>query len=195
MKNDVEKMDELWEDLNNTNLKANKRREIYLDMVCLYRNSEEVKKRWEHHPSRRLYVDRFVRCIRIRSLPKKKSTTRKDRAFDDGINYETPHHRGLYFIGQTAFNPYTREGYYWVKIGRGANLANRMSNYNTCCPMLYRIDYQLINDEDKCKIAEGYYHDLLAKKSIATCNHNNEWFLVDRETYLEMCEKGFSYFN
>ena len=64
-----------------------------------------------------------------------------------------------------------------------------MNQYNTHCPMLWRIDF--IREYSK----ENYYHEQLRKICLNSCNHNKEWFLVDRETYLEMCEKGFAYFD
>lgn len=110
--------------------------------------------------------------------------------FSDGIDYNYPACSGLYFVGQTHFNPITKEEFYWVKIGKASNIANRMAGYRTSCPMLYHIDYRKGSQK-----AEKVYHILLKSKSIAKCNHNKEWFMVDRETYLEMCEKGFSYFD
>lgn len=109
--------------------------------------------------------------------------------FNDGINYTAPTSKGLYFIGETHFNPFTNEKFYWVKIGKSTNLKKRMNQYNTCCPMLWRIGFSDKYDE------EEFYHDWLYEHCEATCNHNEEWFLVNRETYLEMCEKGFAYFD
>lgn len=113
----------------------------------------------------------------------------KKNPFEDGINYDVKPEAGLYFIGETHFNPITHEEFYWVKIGKSTNLKKRMNQYNTCCPMLWRIDTSF--DYDK----EEYYHNRLYRECVATCNHNEEWFMVDRETYLEMCEKGFAYFD
>ena len=95
----------------------------------------------------------------------------------------------MYFVGETHFNPITDEKFYWVKIGKATNLKQRMQNYNTHNPMLWRVDFSL--DYDK----EEYYHKRLNEVAIAKCNHNNEWFLVDKTTYLEMSEKGFKFFE
>jgi hypothetical protein len=128
--------------------------------------------------------------ICVRTLEENIECNKRIDSFDDGIDYTVPNDSGLYFIGETHFNPITREEFYWVKIGKSNNLAKRMKQYNTCCPMLWRIDFAVGEEE-----FEEYYHNWLYTKAIATCNHNEEWFLVDRETYLEMCEKGFAYFN
>lgn len=128
--------------------------------------------------------------IADRFILKTKGMTSAKHHFNDGINYDVPYYGGLYFIGETHFNPYTKEEFYWVKIGKSSNLAKRMKQYNTCCPMLWRIDFEIDAEE-----LEGHYHNWLYEHCEAICNHNEEWFLVNRETYLEMCEKGFAYFD
>lgn len=140
---------------------------------------------------RRKYDDRFSYSRPAYEALKNGETLYpvKKEKFDDGINYEAPSYKGLYFLGETHFNPITREEFYWVKIGKAVNINNRMSQYNTHCPMLWRIDFTPEYN------SENYYHAQLRKHCIGLCNHNQEWFLVTRETYLEMCEKGFAYFN
>lgn len=110
--------------------------------------------------------------------------------FYDGISYDAPNYAGLYFIGETHFDPHTKDLFYWVKIGKSTRcLSERMKDYNTHNPMLWRIDF--------CRTPslEKTYQRKLAAVALARCNHNQEWFLVDEKTYLEMCEKGFSYFD
>lgn len=112
-------------------------------------------------------------------------------AFKDGINYDAPDKKGLYFIGNTVFNPITHEEFYWVKVGMTAQtLRKRLRQYNTSNPMMWRIDYK-----EDAENSEGLYHLFLMEICIARNCCNEEWFLVDRETYLEMCEKGFRYFD
>ena len=193
-KNELEQMEEFYGEINkNKRLTTLERGTLYLDMKMLYRRSVEVQAYWEHHPSQRLYKNRFVK----REIPKNVSVIKKANAgaFDDGINYDTPEYGGLYLIGSTYFNPITDEKFYWIKVGLASSLNDRMTHYNTCCAMLYRIDYLKITDSNKRREVEHSYHQCLKAISLATCNHNKEWFLVDRETYLGICEKGFSYFN
>jgi len=147
----------------------------------LYETYPEIQEKYLFTDAYKI-ADRFILKTNTAILIKTK--------FDDGIDYNTPIEGGLYFIGETHFNPITHEEFYWVKIGKSSNLAKRMRQYNTCCPMLWRIDFA-VDEED----LEEFYHDLLYKEAIATCNHNEEWFMVDRKTYLEMCEKGFAYFD
>lgn len=110
--------------------------------------------------------------------------------FDDGIDYtNVPDYAGLYFLGDSRWNPKLKRPEFWVKIGKSLNLRKRMRNYNTCCPVVWHIDF---NDE---YANEEYYHERLLNICTAKCNHNNEWFMVDEQTYNEMCKKGFTYFN
>lgn len=104
------------------------------------------------------------------------------------LPYEFDRVTGLYFLGMVNVNPMTNEIFYWVKVGYASNILSRMRNYNSHCPMLWHIDYTGETNEE-------YYHQQLRKVALATCNHNDEWFMVDRETYLAMCDKGFRYFE
>lgn len=110
--------------------------------------------------------------------------------FNDGINYNTPNYKGLYLIGETHFNPFTKEEYYLIKIGKSdSQLSTRMRSYNTHNPMLWRIDFR------RTPSLEREYQDKLANLAIAKCSHNKEWFFVSREIYLDICAKGFNYFD
>ena len=150
---------------------------IFKTVLNFYNSEEILQEHFDYLPNERQYLKRFIR----KGLSKE--------PFDDGIDYFAPNEQGLYFVGETHFNPMTDEKFYWVKIGKAKNLKDRMKSYNTHNPMLYRIDW---SDEYE---KETDYQIKLMEKAIAKCNHNSEWFLVDKETYLEMCDKGFSYFN
>ena len=139
----------------------NATRRAYIESCAiLYVAYDSIQQVFFYDESQVTYKKRFIR----RDLMRQNGEL---MPFADGINYKVPEEPGLYFIGETHFNPYTKED-----------------------PMLWRIDY-LVNEENE----EEYYHLRLAQIAIAKCNHNEEWFLVNRETYLEMCEQGFSYFN
>lgn len=112
------------------------------------------------------------------------------KTYDDGINYNAPNESGLYFIGETHFNPFNDEKFYCVKIGKATNLAKRMKQYDTHNPMLWRIDFAV-----GAEALEGHYHNLLAQIAEARCNHNEEWFFVNRMTYFKMCKQGFHFFD
>ena len=163
--------------------KYSARRAAYETMIVMYNNLAEISKEFELISTVGPYKERFARRDRKTLTP-----------FADGINYDAPAEAGLYFLGETHFNPFTHEEFYWVKIGLSTNLKRRMKEYDTHCPMLWRIGY-ILADNDCLEREEEWYHDKIKEVGIATCNHNEEWFLVDRNTYLEMCAKGFNYFN
>ena len=154
-----------------------KRNQYFKGCVILYNCFEEINAKYTFNETKHYITDRFIR--RDFATP----------AFEDGIDYNAPKEKGLYFIGATHFNPFTNEQFYWVKIGKSENLYNRMKSYDSTTAMLWRIDFS--KDYDK----ETEYHNKLLQNCINTCNHNDEWYRVDRETYLAMSEKGFDYFN
>ena len=150
---------------------------IFQNALNVYNSMEILQETFDYFPHERQYARRFLR----------KGVYKE--AFEDGIDYYAPKEKGLYFIGEVHYDPITEDKFYWVKIGKATDLNNRMKNYNTHNPMLYRFGFS--DEYDK----EEDYHIKLMEKAIAKCNHNDEWFLVDRNTYLEMSEKGFNYFN
>lgn len=101
---------------------------------------------------------------------------------------------GLYLIGNTVFNPITNQKFYWIKIGLTTNSITRFSSYNTDNPMYFYIDFLPIKDRKQVKHYETIYQDELKGKVVACCERNNEWFLVDEETYFKICEEKFNYF-
>lgn len=116
--------------------------------------------------------------------------TTKKETFDDGVDYvNVPSGKGLYFLGDSKWNPITRCPEFWVKIGKATDIKERMRQYNTCCPVVWHIDYSKEYKDEK------YYHNRLLNICLAKCNHNNEWFMVSEDVYYEMCEKGFDYFE
>ena len=118
------------------------------------------------------------------------SKTTKLKKFDDGINYDAPTYKGLYLIGGTRFNPFTDEKIYLLKVGKCSNsLDRRMKDYNTHNPLMWRIDFR------RTPCLETEYQKKLEKIALAKVNHAHEWYVVSREIYLEVCEKGFEFFG
>ena len=191
---ELDQMLSLYEDIcAYRQLTSIERKNVYTCMVILYNASNEVKRHWEYHPSKAMYKDRFA--IRKQPLADKLINKPKEKHdFDDGINYDAPDYCGLYFIGETHFNPITNEKFYWVKIGKASNIRERLRKYNTHCPMLYRIDFKKCSNNDVSQLEKGY-QAAIKSVALASNNHNKEWFLVDEKTYLTMCDKGFAYFN
>lgn len=141
---------------------------------------------WEDRFQKKSEITEKIEITVITSLPKEKEV----KVFEDGINYEAPAEAGLYMVGETHFDPTTDDTYYMVKIGKSSCLRKRMSQYNTSNPMLWRIGYYV----GACD-REEEFHRKLKKIAYRSFKHNNEWMLVDRETYLALCEQGFDYFE
>lgn len=98
---------------------------------------------------------------------------------------------GCYLIGNTAFNPLTKEEFYFIKIGKSKNIKKRMRDYSTCCPSITKIDY-LNCEEDELNVLESHCHwELWKVGQKVTGRGSKEWFRVSKETYLTFCEKGF----
>ena len=148
---------------------------------------------WYYNPEQFCIVDRFGR------IKPKQSTQTKITIINHIVcdpTYQTrnaPTEEGVYFIGNTAFNPYTNEKQYWVKVGMTySSIKKRLRNYDTHSPSTYHIDYFPCKEAG---VKEGEYHKLLAKVSLGLSERNTEWWLVDEVTYLKMCALGFEYFN
>ncbi len=56
--------------------------------------------------------------------------------------YTATNEAGLYFVSQCLCNPYTKETFYLVKVGRASHMAERMYSYNTTNPLMWHIDYK-----------------------------------------------------
>ena len=148
---------------------------------------------WYYNPEQFCIVDRFGR-IKPKQSTQTKITIINHIVCDPTYRTHTaPTEEGVYFIGNTAFNPYTNEKQYWVKVGMtDSSIKKRLRNYDTHSPSTYHIDYFPCKD---ARVKEGEYHKLLAKVSLGLSERNTEWWLVDEVTYLKMCALGFEYFN
>lgn len=179
----------LYDDALNFNGSSGRTKRINF-CVYFYNTFENLSDYYEYHPNAHYIKDRFT----FHSNTNKREwiyDIPKNNILDDGIDYSAPLDKGLYFIGQVNMNPFTKEEYYWVKVGMTSQtLQKRMNQYNSSNPMMWRIDYK-----PNAEMEESYYHYLLNSICVARNGHNDEWFLVTRKAYLEMCEKGFAYFD
>ena len=139
----------------------------------LWREIEEIKKAIDETSELELNAKRFDNV-------------------NDPKRYSAPKANGVYLIGNTLFNPHTNEQYYLVKVGESSNLYNRMKSYRTTNPMVFHIDFL---ETPHFTMLERQCHVLMFKNGFVLNKDTSEWFLVDRETYLEICEKGFKYFT
>ena len=161
-----------------------RRKKAFTLMLAIYNNYPAISEKYLAQMDKPYYKDKFI--LRNCYLPR----------MEDGINYDAPKAPGLYMISQLSFskeNPNIK--YYWVKVGLSSNLAQRMREYNTHCPMLWRIDYKVYNSNKDLENKEHYYHLKLRELAMAQAANAEEWFLVDEKTYNELCDKGFSYFD
>lgn len=101
---------------------------------------------------------------------------------------------GLYLIGSTYFDPLDEDKkYYWIKVGMSTNLTKRVKGYATENPMYWLADtlhcgFDIVGDmEHACHIA-------LSDIAYGIAKNTDEWFLVTKEQYFEICSKGFKYF-
>lgn len=122
----------------------------------------------------------------------------KSTSSADPKAYTATLQKGLYLVSQCLFNPYTDERFYLIKAGKASHMSERMNQYNTYNPMMYHIDYHYVraDADNKVKLLEEFCHNQL--RHVAIKNEEiraREWFEVSRETYLEICEKGFAWFG
>lgn len=127
--------------------------------------------------------------------PQGEKIVRKPLPFfsDDYPKVEVPETCGLYLVGSTHFDPILEITYYWIKVGMSTNLVKRLNSYRTENPMIFVADTW---EEDRETVfdAEFVCHVKLSDVAIAQAQGTNEWFLVDRDTYLNICKQGFKYF-
>ena len=78
-----------------------------------------------------------------------------------GNRIAIPKQAGLYLVGNVILNPITGETFYLIKVGMSTNLYNRMKEYSTSNPMMFHIDYKIIEDENELidKIIEEEVYD------------------------------------
>lgn len=133
---------------------------------------------WRYDDNRRSWDDRFIKTVKVN--PQKMD--------------EVPNTSGVYLVGSTYFNPITDEKFYWIKVGKSTQLNNRMKQYATHNPMLWKNSFWALS-KDKISRAESVCHEVLKSISVEIANNTDEWFRVSREDYLIICEKGFDYFE
>lgn len=128
-----------------------------------------------------------------------------------GVDDNIPADGGLYLVGNANVNPHTGEEFYSIKVGMGINLRDRVSKYRTENPFLFHIDYITVKPprwshstrdtkalrkqyKENIHLFEQFCHNAMFQKNFVRMNGTREWFVVDKQTYLEICEKKFRYF-
>ena len=93
------------------------------------------------------------------------------------------HESGLYLMGQCIFNPFTKEEYYLVKVGKSLDLYQRLRQYTTPNPQIFLIDYLLGKEHYE---EESFYQSIIETALGGKKYHSREWFQVSREVYLKI---------
>lgn len=159
-------------------------------IIRIIREYPQVEKYWEYKPNEFFWVNRFAKRD---TTPPPIEFANKPVYRDEDTNLrDMPDYCGLYFLGDVRANPHTGEMFYSVKIGLSSNIKKRMNSYRTSNPMAYKIDCKPCEDYE---IQEQWYQSLLSQIALYRNQNNDEWWFVDRDTYLEMCEKKFDYFS
>jgi hypothetical protein len=167
-----------------------KRKDYGEAILAIMEEQPETKKFWHYYPNNFCWIDRFSKVVDGEEVtPISNSTVFIDQTT---CLKNAPKVSGLYFFGMVQANPHTGKLYYWVKIGKSKNLAERVRAYGTYSPMPFVIGYMATNNYD---YLEHYYQRQIQSKAICLGQNSNEWWMVDRETYLAMCEKNFDYFS
>lgn len=160
----------------------------------LYLTNEEIQKLYSYFPEAFYMKDRLIKKSKI-----EEANIHLLEQIVHLNNYETeememPQVNGLYLLGQTSVNPFTKEEIYWVKVGMSSDVKRRVNQYTTYNPMFWQIQYIEL-DEDITFMTEQLCHkDLLQNKIGSTLKRGSEWVMVPKDIYLEICNKGFSWF-
>ena len=147
----------------------------YNKMISIYTTYEDMKKFWAWCPEEFCLKDRFKRV----------SAEKPKRDF--------PSDEGLYLIGQTTFNPFTNEKFYWLKVGKASDFTKRMKTYSTHNPCIWKIDFMPLDKNTAFVMEISYSSRLKNLMGLETGEHSKEWFRVNENDYLDICNKGFKH--
>ena len=164
----------------------------YKMAVEMYETFPILKEIWDYNPNEHFIRDRFKKKIYNITIEKDKITISAKEVPPMEVPKDS-HICALYLVGNTNFNPFTKEEFYWIKVGKTTDLKKRMKSYATHNPMLWRADYLKVSSEH-LDFSEQICHHILNKYGTRDKN-SNEWFEVPREIYLAICAKGFSFFE
>lgn len=118
---------------------------------------------------------------------------KKVNALEKMWEYPKEDFSGIYLIGQCIFNPYTKEEYYLLKVGESSSVAKRLKQYKTYNPHIFLIDTFKTKKENTAKSLESSCHSILEYFCHFNSYENTEWYIVDRDFYLNISKKGLSF--
>ena len=179
---------------------------LHSQVACLYwkehASLEEISEITGYAiPTVRVYVNRYSELVDNYDEffnPNKPPRVRYVRTplpyYEDGyIKKEISEDCGVYLVGSTHFDPLTGKRYFWIKVGMASNLRKRLNGYRSENPMLFIADLMEVDYADVYEI-ERSCHIMLSDVAKAQAKGTDEWFLVDRKTYMNICQQGFDFF-
>ncbi len=96
---------------------------------------------------------------------------------------------GLYFIAMVGCNPITGQKYYLVKVGSSNNVKDRIKQYLGANPMIWHNGNAITVDKQNLAKYEINCHCYLATKAYGRAKNTKEWFYVEEEEYLMLCNQ------
>lgn len=164
-----------------------KTRYHYHIAVELFNTYSFLREEWYHFPEEHFIKDRFVKKILLdemgeESFPIPPAVVPKNVT------------SGLYLIGMTAFNPFTDEHFYWLKVGKSeSSIAQRLKTYGTYTPTLWKIAYKEIVKKNVGWQEKKYQNILATIGDNTNAENSKEWYQVSRENYLKASVDGFKF--
>ena len=112
----------------------------------------------------------------------------KDGCFRQSYMSDYEDFSGVYFIGDIKYDPLYGKMFY-VKVGSSKNIGQRIKQYRTYNPAFFHHMCSLPTRH--YRRAEEYCQNYLQSKCKFVPKYTSEWWIVDEETYWQMC-KDFS---
>lgn len=97
------------------------------------------------------------------------------------------HFSGLYFLGCVGCNPVTGEYQYCVKVGISSDISKRLKGHASSNPLLFHSHASLPFTDANAGASEGNCHNYLDRIAIGMPAESEEWWFVDKETYMKLC--------
>jgi hypothetical protein len=145
--------------------------------------SKYIESRLDRNDLFAFWNDYEITDGQIKFIPHIKNGVFRQSYMSDYENFS-----GVYFIGDIKYDPLYGKMFY-VKVGSSKNIGKRMKQYRTYNPAFFH---------HMCSLPTKYYHtaedycqNYLQSKIKFVPKYTAEWWIVDEETYWQMC-KDFS---
>lgn len=120
-------------------------------------------------------------------VPRGQERSYETHSFMRGDN---EHFAGVYFVGDSSYNPLTRNPEFHVKVGEADDVAKRMKNYCTHNPSVWHNGCALDMSKNPRMIsfAENNAHKFIESLAMRRSPNTGEWYNVTEEIYMALCE-------